>query len=88
MKVLFLFFLTVFIAEIAGAEEGIKQITVNNYLNRRQHRQEKKGVRQITLLMNPVLIYCSMLTTRLTGMPGGMLLLKKRKKKTSRSFFL
>ncbi len=43
MKVLFLFFLTVFIAEIAGAEEGIKQITVNDYLQQAAARAGKEG---------------------------------------------
>ncbi len=43
MKVLFLFFLTVFIAEIAGAKEAIKQITVNNYLQQAAAQAGKEG---------------------------------------------
>lgn len=43
MKVLFLFFLTIFIAEIAGAKEAIKQITVNNYLQQAAAQAGNEG---------------------------------------------
>jgi uncharacterized protein YyaL (SSP411 family) len=51
MKVLFFFFLTVFMVEIAGAEEGIKQVTVNNYLPQAAAQAEKEG-RKANKLIN------------------------------------
>jgi hypothetical protein len=55
MKVLFLFFLTVsmaaFTAPAVVAEEGIKQVTVNNYLQQAATQAEKEG-REANSLIN------------------------------------
>ena len=43
MKLLFLFFLTIFAAHIAVAEEAIKQITVNDYLQQAKAKAREQG---------------------------------------------
>ncbi len=54
MKVLFLFFLTVFIAVFTApavvAEEGIKQVTVNNYLQQAATQAKKEGRKANSLI--------------------------------------